>query len=109
MPGTTWWQPQPAAFDWMSDTPMPSPSTAEVDGGPPVGDRGAAVDRGRPPLGAAAGWGEPRCEVGAVEGPRPVVAGHAGGFAEQVGPRRIVGVVGQIEALRCRPPPARYL
>ena len=100
--GSTMCAPHPEAFDWMRVTPMRSRSTAHAD-------RGAAGPQGGGDLGAAVGVDAGSLLVepagveqlgrvgGVVEDGVAVAPGDPGGLDEEVGPRRVVGVVGQVQ------------
>ena len=95
-------EPRPEAFDWISDTPMPLPSTVQRyvvsprSPGPWRCDdlwrsisSARAVDRieQRPPVGAI------------VEDGGPVEAGGGRALDQDVRPLRIVGIVGKADLL----------
>ena len=103
--GSTSHEPNPAAFDWISDTPIPCVvGGAQVRG---VAGGGRATDGGSARCGSirldrGVDRGQQRDAVGPfVQDVGTVVPGGRGRLDQQVRPLRVVGIVG--EADRARP------
>ncbi|GAB3902302.1 hypothetical protein GCM10027612_67210 [Microbispora bryophytorum subsp. camponoti] len=90
--------PKPDAFDWMSETPIPSPSTTHryVVSPGPAGASGRGAPLGVDQRAAGGGRAERR-DGGLVEDVEPVVPGRPGRLHQQVGPARVGRVGGRSE------------